>query len=384
MTRKHLLLTVATLAFASAALVAYLSTNREQPTVTITTVVPGTVDSTITNTRAGTVKACRRAHLSPSGSGHIARIPIHKGMMVKQDQILMELWNDDVTSQVKLATNEVATTQAQRKQACLLADNAETESTRQQTLSTSGLTSREAADRALTNARSLRAQCRATESQYQVSRARLDVAQAQLERTLLRAPFAGTVADIHGEVGEFVAPTPSSTPTAAVDLIDDSCLYISAPIDEVDSPQIRPGMDARISLDAFPGQTFPAIVQQISSYVSEAESQARTVEVELVFADPADFRSLRPGYSADAEVILDSHHNVLRIPTEALLEGNKVLMYRDRDGLLSERLLTIGLTNWRYTEVLSGLKAGEKIVTSVGREGIKAGIRARAENPAIP
>ena len=66
-----------------------------------------------------------------------------------------------------------------------------------------------------------------------------------------------------------------------MDLIDDACYFISAPIDEVDAPEVRIGFDARVSLDAFGARTFPGIVRRIAPYVLDLEKQARTVEVEV-------------------------------------------------------------------------------------------------------
>jgi hypothetical protein len=74
---------------------------------------------------------------------------------------------------------------------------------------------------------------------------------------VLYAPFDGTVAKIVGEVGEYSTPSPPGVQTPpAIDLIDDSCLYIKAPMDEVDAPKISAGQPVRISLDALPKQSF--------------------------------------------------------------------------------------------------------------------------------
>jgi HlyD family secretion protein len=85
-----------------------------------------------------------------------------------------------------------------------------------------------------------------------------------------------------------------------------------------------------------------------------------------------------PGYSADIEVILGSHDDVLRIPTEAVLEDERVLLLGD-DGVLHERRFQPGLRNWSYTEVQAGLKAGERVVVSVDRTGVENGVPAVAE-----
>ena len=354
---------------------------REKPvTVVLAEVQTGRVESTVTNTRAGTVKACRRARMSPPSGGQINKLPVSEGEQVQRGQILLELWNDDLTAQVKLARNEAAAVTASAEQACLVADNAEREAKRMLSLSKKKLASDEDADRSSTNALANLAACNAAKSQADVSAARIDVTTAQLERSRLRAPFMGTIAEINGELGEFVTPSPTGVQTLpAVDLVDNSCLYISAPIDEVDAPTVKPGMDARISLDAFPNQTFPGIVQRIAPYVLEVEKQARTVDVETVFISPDDFGRMLPGYSADSEIILVVRNNVLKIPTEALLEGNRVLVFSDSDGLLVERTIKTGLSNWQHTEVISGLKAGERIVTSIDRKGVKDGVRAVPE-----
>ena len=84
--------------------------------------------------------------------------------------------------------------------------------------------------------------------------------QVLLEETYLRAPFAGIVAEINGEIGEYVTPSPPGVATPpAVDLIDYSCLYVTAPIDEVDAGDLHTGLPARVSLDAFRGETSRAL-----------------------------------------------------------------------------------------------------------------------------
>jgi len=360
---------------------AYLFFSRENPVaVVVQKVELGSVESTVANTRAGTVKACRRAGLAPTTGGQIAKLLVHEGDQVQADQILLELWNDDLAAQLELAKSEATASSAQAEQACLVADEAERNANRQQKLFNKQLASVESVDQAQTNAKAKRASCAAARATANVSKSRVAVAQATLDRTILRAPFPGTVAKINGELFEFVTPSPVGVITPpAVDLIDDSCLYISAPIDEVDAPAIKPGMDARISLDAFSNKAFSGIVQRIAPYVLEVEKQARTVDVETVFANPNDFKRMLPGYSADVEVILDIHKDVLRIPSEAILEGKRVLVYKGDDMPLEERDIETGISNWKYTEIVSGLTADEQVVTSIDREGVSAGVPAQAE-----
>jgi HlyD family secretion protein len=193
------------------------------------------------------------------------------------------------------------------------------------------------------------------------------------------APFAGVIAEINGEVGEFVTPSPVGIPTPpTVDLIDASCLYISAPIDEVDAPRIRAGMPARISLDAFPDRTFAGNVRRVAPYVLDVEKQARTVEIEAQFEHP-ESGGLLPGYSADVEIILDEREDVVRVPTSVILPGNRVFVYDERTSRIVAREIEPGISNWEYTQVLNGLQPGNRVVRSVDREGVSEGALVRPE-----
>jgi len=234
-------------------------------------------------------------------------------------------------------------------------------------------------DKADSEAEVREAACRAAGAEIAAAEARIETARATLSRTVLKAPFAGIVAEVTGEQGEYTTPSPPGIPTPpAIDLIDDSCLYVTAPIDEVDAPRIKVGLPARIALDAFPGQHFDGRVRRIAPYVLEVEKQARTVEVEVVFTDSKAAKTLLVGYSADAEIILESRDKVLRVPAQALLDGNKVLVLKE--GALEERRVDLGLANWEFSEVRGGLRAGEQVVTSLELEGVKAGVSAVAKS----
>jgi len=353
---------------------------RPQPIeVALAKVERGTVEATVSNTRAGTVKACRRAKMAPPAGGQIAQLLVKKGQRVKKDQVLLRLWSEDLQAQDRLAREQLVTAQTQVKQACVQADLAEKEAQRAHQLRAQGFISPEGLDQKDSAAKVARAGCDSARSQIDQSRSRIEVARASLERMTLRAPFAGIVADISGEQGEFATPSPPGIPTPpAIDLIDDSCMFVSAPIDEVDAANIKVGQVARITLDAVKGKIFPGKVRRIAPYVLEIEKQARTVEVEVEFTQPPNDENLLIGYSADVEIVHEKRDNVLRIPTQTLLEGKKVMLYR-ADGILEERTVQTGLANWDQTEITGGLNEGDRIVMSLDRPGVKAGAKVLPE-----
>ncbi len=355
---------------------AWFFTRPALPVVTLVKVSRGVVEATVSNTRAGAVKACRRAKLAPPAGGQIARLLVKKGQRVKANQVLLELWNNDLLAQQGLARTQLATAQTQSQQACVQADLADKEAARARQLQEKGYISAEAVEQKNAAAKVARGGCDAAQSQIAQSQSRIAAAQAGLDRMVLRAPFDGIVADISGELGEYATPSPPGIPTLpAIDLIDDQCLYVSAPIDEVDAANIKAGQTARITLDAIKGKSFAGKVKRVAPYVLEIEKQARTVEVEVEFIAPPTAENLLVGYSADVEIVHASHDKVLRIPTQSLLEGKRVLAYRANDSVLEERVVTTGLSNWEQTEIVAGLREDEDIVLTPDLAIVKAGTK---------
>ena len=356
----------------------YYGTRPKPISVYVKQVETGDVEATVANTRAGTINACKRAKLAPTIGGQIAYLPVREGEQVKKDQILLELWNDDLKAQIQLSKEEAVASTARARQACIMHDVAHREADRLVSLKKKGLASAEQTDQAVGNSRATQAACDAANASLKESEARIKVAMTALERTILRAPFEGTVAEINGEVGEVVTPSPVGIATPpAIDLIDSRCMYVTAPIDEVDAAAIRVGMKARITLDAFSDKNFAGQVSRISTYVQDREKQARTVDIEVNFEKPESINDMLAGYSADVEIILNTKKNITRVPTEAIIGDGKVYLFDN--GVLAETQIKTGLSNWQYTEVISGLQAGQQVVTSVDQTGVKDGAKAEID-----
>ena len=117
-------------------------------------------------------------------------------------------------------------------------------------------------------------------------------------------------------------------------------------------------------------------MRRVAPYVTAVEKQARTVEIEVKFDEPARAGRLLVGYSADVEVVLDARKDVLRVPTSALLQGGRVLLL-GADGRLEERTVKTGLANWEYTEVVAG-PAGRRAHRDLARPRRRQGRRRSA------
>ncbi|KXB31045.1 RND transporter [Dechloromonas denitrificans] len=348
--------------------------NRPKPTpVVLKEVAAGKVEATLANTRAGTVEACQRTKLSTIIGGRIEYLGVKEGDRVKKGQLLLKLWNDDQQAQAALSQAQVVLAGKRVEEVCIAAVNAEKEAKRQSELREKGFVSSSREEAARTDAEVRRASCNTAKADVAQAEAKFRATRVEQGRVALYAPFDGTVAKIVGELGEYSTPSPPGVPTPpAIDLIDDSCLYVKAPMDEVDAPKIKAGQTVRITLDALPGKQIPGKVRRVAPYVSAVEKQARTVDIEVDFDQPEATGKLLVGYSADVEIILAGRDQVLRIPTAAIQEGGRVLVFNADSGKLEERQIKAGLANWEYTEVLDGLSAGDRIVTSLEKEGVKA------------
>ncbi len=359
----------------------FWATRPKPIAVALHEVATGKVEATLANTRAGTIEACQRTKLSTIIGGRIEYLGVKEGDQVKKGQLLLKLWNDDQQANAALAQAQITLSARRGEEACIAAVNAEKEAKRQSELRARGFVSTSKEEAARTEAAVRRAACNTAQADIAQAEAKLKATRVEQGRVALYAPFAGTVAKIVGELGEYSTPSPPGVPTPpAIDLIDDSCLYVKAPMDEVDGPRIDTGQPVRITLDALPGKVLAGKVRRVAPYVSAVEKQARTVDIEVDFDDPAAAGKLLVGYSADVEIILAGRDSVLRIPTAAIQEGGKVLVFNADRGQLEERQVKAGLANWEYTEIVDGLQAGDRIVTSLDKEGIKAGAKVTPED----
>jgi len=351
--------------------------------VSVFAVDRGRVESTVVNSRAGTVHSRDEAELSPGLSGVVREIPVAKGDRVVQGQVLLRLDDAEYAAQVVLAQRAVDAARSAENEARVTADQADRELTRNEGLFGKGFVS----DSVIENVRMKRdvaiASQAAARDRVKQADASLAVARATLSKTVLAAPFDGVVADIQAEEGEWISPSmPGLMIPPVIEMVDPGNLYVRAPIDEVDVAKARLGLPVRITMDTFSGRSFPGLVSWIAPKVDAREEQNRVLQVEATFDAGADLSRVLPGLSADIEIILEARDDVLRIPSYALLEGGKVLVVKGET--LAERTVELGLQNWSFAEVRSGLEAEDEVVVSLDRAEVKEGARVRVTSGSQP
>lgn len=351
----------------------------EPVTVRVAQAARGRVESTVTNSQAGTVRARRRAGLSTGVAGIVMALEIERGDRVSAGQTLLRLDDRTQRSELLRAERQLDLSRARHGRACLSAERSRREWERNKELSTSdGIVSVDRLDALKTAYDLATADCQVASAEVDLATATVAVARAEHEKTVLIAPFDAIVADVAVEVGEWVTPSvPLMAAPDLIDAIDPTSLYISAPMDEVDARLLAQGQPVRATIDPYPGRAFPGRIVRIAPYVLDVEKQNRTLEVEVELDDEAFAATLLPGTSADIEVILEVKDDVLRIPSFALMPDSRVLVFEDSS--LFERRVEVGIRNWDWTEIVEGLREGEALVTNLDRSEVSAGTEAVVE-----
>lgn len=332
----------------------------------------GRVESTVTNSKAGTIKAHRRADLSPEIGGRVVALPARAGNTVRRGDVLLRLDDSSYRAQLEKANRDVITAEARHREVCLAAEHARREFDRYQALAERQIVSQNLLDQLGNRSDTAAAGCDAAEAAVEGARAAIGVLETEMRKTVMRAPFDGVIAELTIELGEYTTPSPPGLPIPPVmEIIDTTSIFVSAPMDEVDSARITAGQPVRVTIDPYPGQSFLGTVTRVAPYVLDIEAQNRTVEIEVGLEDAEFASQLLPGTSADVEVILEVHDDTLRIPTSTLLEGQAVLLVAG--DVLERREVEVGLRNWDFTEILSGLSASDRVVTTLDRVEVQAG-----------
>ena len=203
----------------------------------------------------------------------------------------------------------------------------------------------------------------------------VETAKEDLEDTILRAPIAGTVASISGQVGEFpTSGTSSTTSTSSastsgfVVLTDLDVLDVKVGFTETDAAKVEVGQQATISIDALGGDEMEGTVLAVD-LTQTVVNNVVTYYAKVGFEDAPD--DVRPGMTASVSVVLDKREDVITLPTSAVpAQGTSTTVtVRKEDGTEEARRVDIGLRGDSAVELTSGLDAGEQVVSRTAAAG---------------
>ncbi len=212
----------------------------------------------------------------------------------------------------------------------------------------------------------LKAKIAQAQAQVAQDQANLTQLEEQLSYTDIVSPIDGIVLSRDVEIGDAVSSilVLGSSATLVMTLGDTSEVYVKGKVDESDIGKVYLGQRARIKVESFKDKTFEGKVTKISPMGVEKDN-VTTFEVRVSIQNPGG--ELKAEMTANAEIILEEHKNVLQIPEGAILYDKDKKASVDvpdpkaKDGM-DKVAINIGISNGAKTEVLSGLKEGEQVV----------------------
>ncbi len=320
-------------------------------------------------TSSGYVVAQRKASISSKATGRLENLYVIEGDVVKAGSIIGRIESNDVSANLQNATASLEVSKANLQNASAELEDAKLNLERQRRLSQSGATT--SFDLTNSEARVKRAEAAVASAQasIKVSDANIRAAQVQVENTVIRAPFDGTVLNKNANVGEVITSLGGAVGSrgAVVTIADMTSLEVEADVSESNIERIKPDMQCEITLDAFPDKRYRG---QVSKIIPTADRAKATVLTKIKFNDrdarvlpemSAKVMFLKDNTSAESE----SAPPKLTIPSASVVSKNgKKVVYVLKNDIVTEVTIQTGETMGGAIEVVSGLSAGDKLVIS--------------------
>jgi len=317
-------------------------------------------------TANGYVVARTKASVSAKVAGRMSFLGVREGSVVKRGEVIARIESADYDAALLAARATASEAEAAHVQGVRDLERA-------RELRTASVISERELEDAQTREKVLAAQ-------LEGARARVGLAEVNVENTRVRAPFDGTVLRKDAEVGEFVAPSAAGggARTAIVTMADLATLEVEVDVNEAYIAQVRNGQEARIVLDAYPDTSFAGHARQV---VPTADRQKATVLVKVSIDDRdprilpemgAKVVFLREGSAAPAAAATR-----VTVPPEAIVrDGGGAKVWVVSDGRVRTRSVEPGRERGGRIEIQSGLQGGESVVLDPP-PGLKDGARVR-------
>ena len=302
----------------------------------------------------GLIEAWNKINITPDVGGKIAKIYVEEGDRVQKDQLLAELDTRAIRLQLEQAKAGLAVAEANYR-------DAQRNMQRMERLKTENAVSEQQYEQ-------LKLAFDAADAQLQQARAALNLANHNLDVSIMKAPFSGVIASKNAEVGDVINPlmggfSPSS---GVLTLMDFSRVKIEIEVSSQDIPRIKKGMAALMRVDAFPDRIFPGRVSVVNL---TADPMTRKFGVQITANNPG--LMLRPNTFGEVTLEISTHEDALVIPQIAVLENKYVFVVQD-DNTVARKEISLGLQNTDRVEVLSGIEE-EDLVVVEGNYGLEEG-----------
>ncbi len=384
---------------------------------------------------SGKIQPKRDVNISADTMGRVTELAVNEGDRVSKGQFLLQIDPRNLRTAVQRTEASLAAARSQVEQLRVSIESArvglkqaEDTYTRQQNLWKGGLTTRETLERAESDLKLRQADLRSQEQQLQTQQMRMESENAtaagarfDLSKVRIESPITGIVTRRNIEEGETVViGTMNNAGTVLLTIADMSVIQAEVEVDETDLPTVKMGQTAKVTIDAMPGQSFTGKVTEIGNSPIQATGTAasQATNFKVVVTLDKEIAEVRPGFTCTAEITTAVRDDVLAVPIQATTvrevivddKGNVVRppeneTQRRRPGASAAQAAELkpgqtrkelegvflvqsnkavfapvktGIAGEKYFEVLSGLKAGDAVIT-----GPFSSVRSLAEGAAV-
>jgi HlyD family secretion protein len=315
----------------------------------------------------GSLRAKEQVDVSPKMAGRLVNVLVDTGHPVAQGALIAQIEDDEIRQQVERSKAAIAVVEATIAQREAELGNAKADLERKKQLIDAGVLSRMELDALEMRHRVAMSQvelARAQKRQSEAERRELDIRQSQ---TRIYSPVTGLVAKRHAHPGAMINPG-----APIVTVVSVSPMVIEAKASERDIARVKHGLPVTITVDGLPGQRFTGRVMRISPML-DAQTRNGLVEIEI----PNSGGTLKGEMFARVELDLGGARETTLLPRDALVyRGDQPGVYVIESEKAKFIALETGLTQEDKVEVISGLKAGDAVITR-GSNLLKDGDRVR-------
>jgi RND family efflux transporter MFP subunit len=316
---------------------------------------------------SGYVVARRSATVSAKITGKVTEVLIEEGQSVREGEIVGRLDDTNIRAQFNQAQAQLGFARASHSQLKVQLANAERDLKRKQQLRAQNYVSQAEIDNAQTTLDDLKAQLETAARNIDVSRQGLDVAQKNLDDTVVRAPFSGVVTVKAAQTGEIVSPLSAGggfTRTGIGTIVDMDSLEIEVDVNESFINRVHPDQPASAKLNAYPDWEIPS---KVIAIIPTADRAKATVKVRVGFLQ-RDARILpdmgvRVSFLSEApKAGAEQQKPGVQVPSRAVqAQGAQGVVFVIRDDRLERRAVKLGARSGDNQIVLSGLAAGDRV-----------------------
>jgi HlyD family secretion protein len=335
--------------------------------------------------------------ISSEVSGEIIEMPIKEGQLVKKGDLLVRVNPDLYTSGLNRSVASLSNAKASLSQAEAQLKEAQFNYDRSKILFEKGIISKAEWDNAVARFETAKAAREASYYMVQSASATVNEANDNLRRTTIYAPVDGTISLLAAELGERVVGTQQMTGTEILRVANLNNMEVEVDVNENDIVKLNIGDEANIEVDAYLKKEFKGVVTSISNSASTAltADQVTNFKVkikilkesyeDLLVGKPENYSPFRPGMTATVDIITKKKMDVVAVPISAVVvksDTTAVKSTRKTDGVAANKsekkrecvfvksgnkaklkVITTGIQDDTFIEILGGLKAGETIIT---------------------